>query len=127
VACAQGERQIRDLEARIVLAPTEMNEFSTGVGQKALQVEAIRRDELEQHVRHLSVEVAELRRTLMSRATVERGIEVFEPIWTNLSPTERAKLLAAVVSRVDFDGGAGEITIVMHDAGSQAIRLGEVA
>lgn len=106
VARARAEERVRDLEARRTLAAQDAPTTATGRASDASQ--------------SLDREIAAARDAVPDRATVQAGVEAFEPIWSSLSPTERARLLAMVVSGVTFDAKAGSITIALHDEGGIA-------
>ena len=45
-----------------------------------------------------------------------------EPIWTELYPAERQRVLALLIERVEFNGAAGEVTITFRPGGPRAIK-----
>jgi len=59
--------------------------------------------------------------TLSSRSiTIEdfrTALELFDPVWEVLYPTERARILRLLVEKVDLDSDSGRVGITFHPAG----------
>ena len=50
--------------------------------------------------------------SLMDRASVEAGLLSFDPLWANLNPSERQRLLGLLIHRVEYSAARGELTVV---------------
>ena len=52
------------------------------------------------------------RESLVDREAVEAGLLSFDPLWANLNPSERQKLLGLLIERLDLDVKGGELRVV---------------
>jgi site-specific DNA recombinase len=50
------------------------------------------------------------------------ALEDLEPIWRELFPRERARVLALLLERVEFDAAAGEVALTFRAGGPTALR-----
>jgi len=77
----------------------------------------------ERKITAIDAQLQALESSHVDRATVERGLREFEPLWATLAPRERHELLATVIKRIVYDGRAGELTVEPADikpAGAQS-------
>ncbi len=47
----------------------------------------------------------------------------FDPVWDELSPHEKLKLLKLLIERVDYDGEAGTISVAFHATGIKTLAM----
>ena len=48
-------------------------------------------------------------------------------MWESLTPREQHRVLHLLIERVNFDGGAGEMTVTFHPAGIRTLLEREEA
>jgi len=73
-------------------------------------------------------ELAALKASDLDDDALRRAIEAFTPVWAELFPAERARLIRLVVERVTIHAGTGEMAIVFHAAGiAELASQGETA
>jgi site-specific DNA recombinase len=70
--------------------------------------------------RDVSHELAALKQ--LPEIELRKALAEFEPVWASLSPSEQAQLLNLLLERIDYDGGAGSVTLRFWPNGFQ--RLG---
>ncbi len=73
--------------------------------------------------RHAEVtgELAAMTTDAVDEAAVRDALERFTPVWDELLPKERHRLLHLLIDEVRYDGQAGELEIVFRDAGIRAL------
>jgi site-specific DNA recombinase len=52
---------------------------------------------------------------------VRAALSAFGPAWDQLAPNEQARVIQLLVERVDFDGGAGTVSVTFHPGGIKAL------
>ena len=57
----------------------------------------------------------------ISKAEALAALHSFDPVWAELSPPERARLLRLLVEKVVVDGQAGKVSFVFRAAGLAAL------
>jgi site-specific DNA recombinase len=55
------------------------------------------------------------------RPVLGAALADLEPIWEELFPAERARILALLLERVEFDGAGGEVAITFRPGGPAAL------
>jgi len=75
-----------------------------------------------EQITEIDEELIEAERTTLRRDQVDAAVAEFRPLWDQLTTRERTELLNAVVQSVEFDGKAGEVTLVFHP---EHVRLAE--
>ncbi len=60
-------------------------------------------------------------------AELSTALQDLEPIWAELFPAERARLLDLLLERIEFDAPSGEVAITFRPGGPRAVQAGEVA
>jgi site-specific DNA recombinase len=97
------ELQIESLSAKAALAET--NEELQGSMQRAARRLASVRSQLRS-----------IGKPNASRSGIRRELEEFAPVWSMLSPTDRAAVISHVLAEVRMDTDEGEIEILFRDA-----------
>ena len=110
----EAELRVRDLESLLAVAMADLADAE-------LERDAIAADEFGERVRNIRHELNEAREALPTRSVIEEGIAEFEGLWRNLSPKERATLIAQFVRSVRFDANAGEVEIEWCDDESDEV------
>ncbi|MBP3954875.1 recombinase family protein [Gemmata sp. G18] len=58
---------------------------------------------------------------LISEEDAARALAAFDPIWGTLTPLERARVIALLVEKVEYDGRDGNVTVSFHPTGIKAL------
>ncbi len=53
---------------------------------------------------------------------LRQALEDLEPVWAELFPAERSRVLALLIERVEFDAEAGEVAIRCRPGGPAAVQ-----
>jgi len=69
----------------------------------------------------IAAKAAELGREQIGDADVRAALADFEDVWRELSPKEQARVLALLVARVEYDAGAGTVSVTFHPSGIRAL------
>ncbi len=72
-------------------------------------------------------EIVAMEQRAISRDELTGAFESFDPMWDQMRLDERARLIHLLVQSVEYDGKAGEISIVYHPGGLAAIQNREIA
>jgi len=75
---------------------------------------AERTRQVAEQITEIDAELIEAERTTLRRDQVDAAAAEFRPLWDQLNTRERTELLNAVIQSVEFDGKAGEVTLVFH-------------
>ena len=75
---------------------------------------AERQRQIAEQVREIEGEIEEAARDELRRDEVDAAFAEFRPLWDQLNTRERTELLRSVIKSVEFDGKAGEVTLVFH-------------
>jgi len=84
---------------------------------------------VERELAGLDQEVADARRDLaaldagaIDPGELEHALAEFEPLWAELSTSEKARVLALLLARVTFDGESGEVEIRFRPGGPRLLE-----
>ena len=77
--------------------------------------EELRAVERRQHEVH--AELAALDTGLIDRDELRDALADLEPIWAELFPAERSRLMALLLEKVEYDGARGEVQITFRPCG----------
>ena len=94
-------------------------------GADLTMAERERQTELEQRLSLLRLECAELEARKLDAGELRSALAIFEPTWEVLIPAERAKVLATLVERVDYDGKE-RLAITVSARGTRALGMAPV-
>ncbi len=61
------------------------------------------------------------------REELRRSLEELEPIWAELFPAERARVLALLIDRVELNAGTGDVEITFREGAPEALSMEEEA
>ena len=84
------------------------------LGEKDEELRAVERRQHEVHA-----ELAALDTGAIDRDELRVALADLEPIWAELFPAERSRLLALLLEQVEYDGGKGEVEITFRPCGIQ--------
>lgn len=80
-----------------------------------------RTDPTERRRCEIEHELATLVAQDISEQQVAAALGEFDTVWAALAPREQARVLAALIDRIDHDGKAGNIEITFHPTGMKAL------
>ncbi len=66
-------------------------------------------------------QIAAIHQGLLDEDEARAALSVFDPVWGSLTPTEQARVVGLLVERVDYDGGAGKVSIAFRPTGIQTL------
>jgi site-specific DNA recombinase len=121
-AGAQHDAAVADIRSRLSDAE--------GLATKAAAIAKQRTDDGAHQgiLRQAEAHVATLRASLAAaqvedpRSPAARAVlAAFEPVWAELSPSERVRLLRSLLERVSVDGHAGKLAVTFRAAGIAAL------
>jgi len=108
------ERELREHDSavrKLSLAALE----NGAAGQLADLQERIRVGE--QRLTSIREQVVSLSREIVDEHEVVRALAAFDPVWDTLSPSEQARVVRLLVTRVGYDGAKGKVSITFHSHG----------
>jgi len=68
----------------------------------------------DQRLRELDARIAELERDRVTRAEAEAAFADFDGLWASLSPREQARMLNLLISAVEYDAKAGNVSVTFR-------------
>ncbi len=87
------------------------------LGERDDELRAVERREAE-----VRAELAALETGSIDPEELRETLADLEPIWNELFPPERVRVLALLIERVEFDAGAGEVAIRFRPGGPAAFQ-----
>ena len=66
-------------------------------------------------------QAARVRRGMVDEAEAAAALGRFDGVWEALTPGERARLLALLIEAVEYDGGAGSVSVTFRPAGVRTL------
>ena len=69
----------------------------------------------------LREEAPALEREAVDESDLARALEIFDPVWTALTPREQARSLRLLIERVGYDGRDGTVTVTFRPPGIEAL------
>jgi site-specific DNA recombinase len=80
---------------------------------------AERSRQISEQIREIEEELADAAKNELRRDQVDAAFAEFQPLWDQLSTRERSELIRSVIKTVEYDGKAGEVTLVFHPESSR--------
>ena len=131
----RAEEQTRALERENELVAEEIRRAYDELSQVSVQPGSAGRmadiqEQIDAHQRRLAeirdqLDVLESQR--IDPEEIEQALARFDPVWESLTPREQHRVLHLLIERVEFDGGAGEMTVTFHPAGIRTLLEREEA
>lgn len=106
------QRYHTDLQ-KLTLQLSPTGDQASVIGRLADTQERI--DTAEQRLAKVQKHLRELRRESLDAKAAVAALQAFEPVWQNLSPREKSRLVALLVQRVDYDATAGKVSITFYE------------
>jgi site-specific DNA recombinase len=120
----RAQMEANEVERRALQRECEWNAaelrrlLAEGAGSPAAAGRMADIDHREQEARDrlaaIEKEQDRLRRQFVGRQETETAMGEFDPVWSSLTSREQAALLKCLISRVLYDGKAGEVSITFH-------------
>jgi site-specific DNA recombinase len=73
--------------------------------------------QIERRLAEIQDELARIERSTVSRAQVQRAMELFDPIWDVLLDRDRYRIMHLLLERIVYDGEKSEIELQFHALG----------
>jgi site-specific DNA recombinase len=83
--------------------------------------------QVEQRIARLRAQMEAVQQERLDEAEATRALAGLDPAWETMTPTEQARIVGLLVSRVDYDGARGKVAITFHPLGLKTLaddRLG---
>ena len=90
------------------------------VGCRRREVEA-EFDAVTRRLEQLRAELAALNHQAIDEKDLKAALASFEPVWQELSPAERARILHLLIEEVRYDAEAGEVAITFRPGGVRSL------
>lgn len=131
-ARGQSQRSLAELQAEDRRLAREVARYDADVRKLTAQAsDAANTGELarlqerirlaEQRVTHVREGMVALNKEMVDEREVEAALSMFTPVWETLSPREQARIIQLLVERVDYDGGAGTVSVTFRPNGIKAL------
>ncbi len=76
---------------------------------------------LETRCAEVATQLADITDDTVDETALREALQQFTPLWDELLPKERARVLRLLIEEVRYDGKAGELEIVFRDIGIKAL------
>ncbi len=93
---------------------------SPGVFEKLGEVEA-EYDAVTRQLEQARAELAALNHQAIDEKDLKAALASFEPVWRELFPAERARILHLLIEEVRYDADAGEVAITFRPGGVRSL------
>jgi site-specific DNA recombinase len=77
--------------------------------------------QVEQRIARLRAQMGAAQQERLDEAEAARALAGLDPAWETMTPSEQARIVALLVSRVDYDGARGKIAITFHPLGLKTL------
>jgi site-specific DNA recombinase len=107
-------------ELRKLLAQVASSESSGAVVTLLAQLQE-RVGQVEQRLTRLRAQVEAIGQERLDEDETARALAGLDPAWEAMAPDEQARLVQLLVSRVDYDGARGKVSITFHPLGLKTL------
>jgi hypothetical protein len=83
--------------------------------------------QIEQWIARLRGQRESLQQERLDEAEATQALAGLDPAWDTMTPQEQARLVGLLVSRVDYDGARGKVSITFHRASANTSRTQKCA
>jgi site-specific DNA recombinase len=126
---AQMEPERSGLERDLLRGQSELRKLLAEVGSGATGGGAVSRlAELQERVGQVEQRIARLRaqreavqQQRLDESEASRALAGLDPAWQSMAPAEQARVVQLLVSRVDYDGAKGKVSITFHPLGLKTL------
>jgi site-specific DNA recombinase len=102
----QLRRQVSNVRRELRIARLQAEQGDDGAGQRVADLEE---------------EVAAVKAQKIGQRDLRDALRDFDPLWSAMTNPERAEVLAALISRIDYHGGDGTVDITFKASGFEAV------
>jgi site-specific DNA recombinase len=125
---AELETERAGLERDLLRGQGELRKLLAEVGAGTSGTVVSRLAELQQRVGQVEQRIARLRAQMeavqqqrLDEAEATRALAGLDPAWDTMTPPEQARVVQLLVSRVDYDGAQGKLSITFHPLGLKTL------
>ncbi|HEY7153011.1 MAG TPA: recombinase family protein [Gemmataceae bacterium] len=126
---AQWESERVGLERDLLRGQSEVRKLLAEIGSGASGSKAVTRlaelqarlAQIEQRLARLRGQMEALQQERLDQAAVREALSGLVPAWELMSPTEQARVVRLLVSRVDYDGKQGKASITFQPLGLKTL------
>jgi site-specific DNA recombinase len=126
---AELETERGSLERDLVRGQGELRKLLAEVGAGTSAGTAVSRlaelqdrvGQVEQRITRLQTQVEAVRQERLDEDEATRALAGLDPAWQTMTPDEQARVVRLLVSRVDYDGAKGNVTITFHPLGLKTL------
>jgi site-specific DNA recombinase len=111
----RGQSEVRKLLAEVGTGTT-----SGGVVSRLAELQE-RVGQVQQRIARLRAQREAVQQERLDEAEAARALAGLDPAWQTMTPAEQARIVALLVSRVDYDGAGGKIAITFHPLGLKTL------
>ena len=116
----EKDREKLDRERRHLVDAVGEGKASPAILQR-LGEQDLAAQSLEEQVAKLKDELAAIESKVIDEDELRAALGSFTPIWEELFPAERARILQLLIERVTYDAKAGEVEIVFRPGGVRTL------
>jgi site-specific DNA recombinase len=118
--CHEKDREKLDRERRHLVDAVGKGKASPAILQRLGEQDLLAQS-LEAQVAKLKDELAAMESKVIDEADLRRALSGFAPIWSELFPQEKVRILRLLIDRVTYDARAGEVEIVFRPGGVRTL------
>jgi site-specific DNA recombinase len=107
-------------ELRKLLAEVGAGTSAGGVVSRLAQLQQ-RVGQIERRIARLRTQIEAVQQERLDEAEATRVLAGLDPAWASLTPEEQARVIRLLVSRVDYDGAQGKVSITFHPLGLKTL------
>jgi site-specific DNA recombinase len=116
----EKDREKLDRERRHLVDAVGTGKASPAILQRLGEQDLLAQS-LEAQVAKLKDELAAMESKVIDEADLQAALASFTPVWEELFPAERARILQLLIERVTYDAKAGEVEIVFRPGGVRTL------
>jgi site-specific DNA recombinase len=118
--CHEKDREKLDRERQHLVDAVGKGKASPAILQRLGEQDLLAQS-LEAQVAKLKDELAAMESKVIDEADLQAALASFTPVWEELFPAERARILQLLIERVTYDAKAGEVEIVFRPGGVRTL------
>ena len=120
------KRRRGEIEATIKDLGRQVGETASRAGfddQAARQLTRLQEQIRERHheVADLNAEMTRVQRRMLEPDELAGAVEAFDPLWSTLPPSFRARLVQLLVERIEYDAESESISLTFHPTGIRTL------
>lgn len=126
-----GRARIEEIEKEKVILGRELRKYNEELARLAGESgEAVsgRMADLQDRIRSVVTrstaireEVLRIGREVVDEKEAMTALAAFDEVWDTLAPREKSRIAQLLIKRIEYDGGAGTISVVFHPTGIKTL------